>query len=267
MTQPTAITLHDFPLSIYCQMLRVALVEKNAAHDKKIVNIIKGEQFAPEYLAINPRAVVPSLVVDGEIWTDTFEIVQQLDTAVDAGSLTPDDTTSAEAMHEWMRTSDQIHYSCLLYKTKCAPDGSCPPLLKRHAAMVAVCEADPSMKEGLVPRIESNIRLRHKLSSPELMAEMHAGIQAHLQSLDELLADQEFIAGDTYSLADVMWTGTLGRLELHGLVPDDLPNLARYYANLKARPSWTQAGVVTDPAAFKGPPKPSPVAEPQRATA
>ena len=53
-------TLYYCPLA--CSMAsHVALEEEEADFEAKKINIFKGEQLTPEYLAINPRGKVPAL--------------------------------------------------------------------------------------------------------------------------------------------------------------------------------------------------------------
>ncbi|MCH7695842.1 MAG: glutathione S-transferase family protein [Proteobacteria bacterium] len=63
-----------------------------------------------------------------------------------------------------------------------------------------------------------------------------------LEDFESILSHSPWLAGETYSLADVAYTSYLTRLELlqfHGMW-QDRPNLAAYYARLKARPSYTE---------------------------
>ena len=62
------VLMYDFPGSICCQMVRVTLSEKGVAYDKHHVDIgKKRQQFEPWYTALNPKGVVPTLSIDGEI--------------------------------------------------------------------------------------------------------------------------------------------------------------------------------------------------------
>lgn len=59
-----------------------------------------------------------------------------------------------------------------------------------------------------------------------------------MRMLDRELADREFIAGDTYSIADI--TGMIGvdfMKPARIAFPEELENLARWYKSVSARPS------------------------------
>lgn len=62
-----------------------------------------------------------------------------------------------------------------------------------------------------------------------------------LTRFDQALADRQFLAGDGFSIADITFGIALGfaqqiKLEL----PFDLPNIARYLAQISARPSFQE---------------------------
>ena len=57
--------LYDFPMSPRARKPRIVLAEKGLQYEKVNVDITKGEQKRPEYLAINPYGKVPALQEDG----------------------------------------------------------------------------------------------------------------------------------------------------------------------------------------------------------
>ncbi|KAF9517629.1 hypothetical protein BS47DRAFT_468095 [Hydnum rufescens UP504] len=58
--------LYCFPTSVWCSVVYLALHEKGFGCDEieiRTVDLLQGENLAPSYLRINPKATVPSLVV------------------------------------------------------------------------------------------------------------------------------------------------------------------------------------------------------------
>src|SRR3972149_11584497 len=73
--------------------VRIALALKGIQAEEISVNLMQGEQLKPEYRAVNPLAVVPSLVLD-EGGTPLFEsmaIIEYLDEAHPPPPLPPKD--------------------------------------------------------------------------------------------------------------------------------------------------------------------------------
>ena len=56
------LTLYTFHNSICTQKVFITLAEKGLAYDEELVNLFAAEQYSPEYLKINPKGVVPTLV-------------------------------------------------------------------------------------------------------------------------------------------------------------------------------------------------------------
>jgi len=71
--------LYDFPLSPYCQKVRIALSEKELAYDKTFVDLTKNEQRSQEFLRLNPYGKVPVLIDDEEVIYDSTFINEYLD--------------------------------------------------------------------------------------------------------------------------------------------------------------------------------------------
>jgi len=82
------ITLYHVPGS--CSLaVKAALALTNLEHEVKIINADAGEQFAPEFIKINPLSKVPALIVDGEIITEGAAIIQYINEVAPSANLLP----------------------------------------------------------------------------------------------------------------------------------------------------------------------------------
>lgn len=68
--------------------VRIALAEKGLAWDGTLMTL-KGDQFDPAYLQLNPNAVVPTLVHDGRAIIESNVILEYLDDALPTPPLRP----------------------------------------------------------------------------------------------------------------------------------------------------------------------------------
>ena len=69
-----------------------------------------------------------------------------------------------------------------------------------------------------------------------------------LDRLEERLVRAQFVCGETYSLADCLYTCTLARLSMVGLLDNLLterPRLAKWWVAMQARQSFKNAGIVS----------------------
>ncbi|HEX3413696.1 MAG TPA: glutathione S-transferase N-terminal domain-containing protein, partial [Stellaceae bacterium] len=55
--------------------VHIALHEIGADFERRLVSLAKGEQHKPEYLAVNPEAKVPTLLIDGRALTEVAAIL------------------------------------------------------------------------------------------------------------------------------------------------------------------------------------------------
>lgn len=236
----TRITLFDHRSSICSQMARLALVEKGLEFERRHVDIMEtNEQFAPWYVALNPRAVVPTLVIGDEVVTDTIRIVKRVD-RFDGPDLAGDETTAG-----WLKEIMALHYGVLLYRNRLGSDGTAPQIVARGEYLARLSRQRPDLAGILSARLEGNRRFQALLRDPD-------GIRVHLDATRNLIErmsaavrDQPFLAGERYSLADCFATAALARFTIHRLTPWwEGTALEDYYARMKARPSFDVAEVI-----------------------
>jgi glutathione S-transferase len=81
----------------------IALHEVGAEFERRWVSFTKREQFAPEYLALNPEGKVPTLLVDGRPLTEVAATLYYLARRFPAAGLWPQSGIEAEAQAiSWM---------------------------------------------------------------------------------------------------------------------------------------------------------------------
>jgi len=242
----TSLVLYDHPASICSQMARLTLAEKGIRYERRTVDIMESaEQFEPWYVALNPKAVVPTLVIGDEVITDTIRIVHRVDTDFDGPPLSPADPAP---MERWLTDIMGLHYGVLLYARRLEPDRTSPTIIERGQLIRRLRRARPELHELLDRRLDGNARLQAILKEP---AEVEAHIEAAralVARMETALANTTVLAGQSYSLADCFATAALARFRLHGFetwwLDGRNPHVAAYYARMKARPSFTEAGVL-----------------------
>lgn len=234
------ILLYDHRSSICSQMARLALVEKGLTFSRRQIDIMEtNEQFEPWYIAINPKAVVPTLQVDGEITTDTLRIVNRVD-MFDGPDLAGDNSTQ-----QWLIDIMALHYGVLLYRNRLDQNGVAPQIVVRGEFLASLAVTRPDLDDLLSARRRGNANFQALLKDPD-------GINEHLQRTRDLVEkmilavnDQPYLAGQAYSLADCFATAALARFTIHGFSSwwENGP-LEDYYARMKSRESFEVAEVV-----------------------
>ena len=93
--------LYDFPRSPRVRKVRIVLAEKGLQYEKVTIDLTKGEQKTPEYLAINPYGKVPALQDNGTTVYESTVIMEYLNDAYPDPALLPADLGQrARARHQ-----------------------------------------------------------------------------------------------------------------------------------------------------------------------
>lgn len=83
--------LYDYYRSTACYRVRIALNLKGIDYEKVSVHLINdgGQQHSPEYHQINPQELVPSLEIEGHIFTQSLTIIDYLEETYPEPALLP----------------------------------------------------------------------------------------------------------------------------------------------------------------------------------
>ena len=83
--------LYTFFRSSAAFRVRIALNLKGLAYEPAFVHLAKGEQHKAEYLALNPQGLVPALVDEGHLLTQSLAIIEYLEETHPEPPLLPKD--------------------------------------------------------------------------------------------------------------------------------------------------------------------------------
>ncbi|HEX5757210.1 MAG TPA: glutathione S-transferase [Arenimonas sp.] len=79
------------------------LLELGVDHETQRLDLTAGEQKRPEYLALNPNGVVPTLLIDGKPFSEAAALLLQLaDRHPEAGLAPPLGSEQRAAYYQWM---------------------------------------------------------------------------------------------------------------------------------------------------------------------
>ena len=99
--------LYHNDMSVCAQKVRFALAEKKLAWESHHMNLRAGDQQKPEYLKLNPNAVVPTLVDNGTVIIESTVICEYLDDAYPEPTLKPKDAAGRARMRLWTKQLDE----------------------------------------------------------------------------------------------------------------------------------------------------------------
>lgn len=232
--------LYHYDRSTAAQKIRIALAEKSLDWTSRILDtsVTVREHLRPEYLKLNPRGLVPTLVHDGQAIAESQVILEYLEDAFPAYPLRPAHPVERARMRLWTKLIDEgLHVHSRVI-------GMCVSV--RHINAAAGAAANKQYYEEMredVRRQNDRINIEHGLDSP-LLPKAVSYFKKVFQQMDFALATCDWLAGDVYSLADISHGVYVTRLAGFNMAPlwSDLQYLTEWHTRFKSRPSYT-AGV------------------------
>jgi glutathione S-transferase len=217
--------------SVCAQKVRVALAEKGLEYKEHLIDL-RGGQFDPAYMKLNPNAVVPTLVHDGRPVIESSVILYYLDEAFPKPSLMPADPHQRAAVRLYNKMIDEyVHNSCtiLTFATAFRPwfAGLSAEQVQQRLAK------SPSKK-----RTEYKVDVAlHGLESKFAREALEYHLKL-LKMMEQALARGPWLAGEQFSLADaavIPYILRLDLLKLAGLF--EKTTIEAWYRRMRSRTS------------------------------
>jgi len=237
------LVLYHYPMSLCSQKVRLCLAELGLSYDAQSVDIGFGvENFEPWYIRLNPAGVVPTLCDGERIVTNSAQILRYL--AVRTGEGLPSDARQRAAAEHWLKVADAIPLHAISYSRGAIPRGD-ELLEKRLERIVELQKSNRDLEEvydALYKRVSG---LRNNAISYRESGKAVEELNARLDDLDDALSHSMFVAGASYSIADMIWTVTLARIDMLRLHEQLASHklVASYYDRVTARPSFAAASI------------------------
>jgi glutathione S-transferase len=176
--------------------------EIGLAYEREDVGGPFGRNHEPEYLALNPNGLIPTIIDDGFVLWESNAIIRYLCANHAKGTLYPTDpkrNADADRWMDWQQTTLG------------------PPMGILFRGLVKSPPDD-------IPR-------------NELDASMQKAIPLW-QMFDRQLSSHPFVVGDTLTMADIALGNAVHRWFSLPRERPDLPNISRWYAKMCERPAY-----------------------------
>lgn len=163
------------------------------------INIGKDEQFAPAFLEISPNNRIPAIVDRDNGWSAFESGAILIYLAEKTGMFLPGHPRQRLVTLEWLMWQ----------------------------------------MGGIGPMLGQAHHFLHFNPGKAPYAEQRYGAEARrlYGVLDKRLMDNQWVAGDTYTIADMAIWPWISRYEWQGIDLNELPNVRRWYNEIKARPA------------------------------
>ena len=222
--------------SVCAQKIRIALAEKGLQAKEHLMTL-RGDQFDPTYMKLNPSAVVPTLVHDGHTIVESSIILYYLDDAFPDRPLMPQAPLARVRVRKFNKFIDEyLHNSCMI-------------LTFATAFRPAFLRMSPQDREAQFSRSPIRKRAEYKRDVVALGLESkfaREALQDHeklLGWINDAMAFGPYLAGETFSYADIATIPYLLRLELLQLsrLWERFPGVGVWWERVRSRPSVEQA--------------------------
>lgn len=197
-------TLYFSPQPTRSARARWAFIEAGVAFDAQTVDVFAGEQKAPEYLAVNPRGVVPTAVFGDTAVGESSALALAAAIEHDARGLIPSVGTIG-----W-----------------------------REALQWAVF-APAELDHFLVTLNNQRLFLPPEARNADLKQQTLDALATRYDIVLDRLDARPYLLGDTFSVADICVGHSLVWGHMHGLT-DIRPRAKPYLDRLQARPAFLE---------------------------
>jgi glutathione S-transferase len=208
------ITLYDCTTAPSPRRARILLAEKGLAHETVQVDLRNNEQLGEAFRKINPQCTVPVLRTDdGLLLTDNAAIAAYLEARYPEPPLLGSTPQEKAEIASW---NWRVEFEGLL------------PIAE------AMRNSAPSLANRALPGPVNYAQI------PELQQRGLTRLQQFLVSLNERLAEREYIAGNRFSIADITAVVGVDFARVVKVRPGEQhPHLLRWRAAMAERPAMS----------------------------
>ncbi len=205
--------LYDMVKAPNPRRVRIFLAEKGVTIETVEVDIPGGANLGSDYLAINPRGVVPTLALDdGSVIDESIAICRYIDALHPEPNLFGREPLEIARVEQWQRRCELegLFNIAAVFRNTAAPFA--------NRAMPGTAPSLPQIAD---------------------MAERGRVLTRHfIDALEARLGESDFVAGDRYTVADITALVAIDFAKWVQIrISDAHPNLQRWYATVSARPS------------------------------
>ncbi|MGM8061818.1 maleylacetoacetate isomerase [Vogesella indigofera] len=201
-------TLYGYFRSSAAYRVRIALNLKGLAYAQAPVSLLRGEQRSADYLALNPQGLVPALLDNGVLLTQSLAICEYLDEAY------PD-------------------------SARLLPDGAVLRAQVRAVAQAIACDIHPLNNLRVLNFLKAELGQDEAARNGWYRHWVATGFAALEQQL--AASAGQYCFGDTLTLADVCLLPQVFNAQRFAVDMGGYPLLARIAANLEQVPAFADA--------------------------
>ena len=237
------LVLYHHGSSVCAAKVRFYLEEKGLSWEGRYIDILKGEQFDPEYMKLNPKAVVPTLVHNGVVIRDSSNICEYLDDVFPDNPIRPDDALIRAEVRYWTKAVDEeLHPACGALTFMSSHRHTIQRLGKEKVE--EFLNSTPPLSVTADWHEQKKAFVRDGFDAPGGRGKVEL-YDRHLRKMEDALKKTEWLAADFFTFADIAMTPYVLRLDMLAMQrmwsDGRLPRVERWLEKVKARPTFAAA--------------------------
>ena len=230
------IHLFHYPMSSCSQKTRIVLGIKGVEWVPHSVDLSKAEKNGQPFLGINPRGLVPVLVVDGNVHIESNDILHEIERLFPEPSLFP--AEQIQEIDRLLEEEDDLHidlrtlsFRFVYNRTQSTKPAAALERYRQHGTGTS----DRKKRK----EVEFYDRIARDGITDDAIAKSAAKFRTAYDKWDALLSNQPYLLGDDLSVIDVAWYVYTHRLRLAGYPVSTLhPGVEAWFLRLHALPTF-----------------------------
>ncbi|KAL9331028.1 hypothetical protein ACSQ67_000638 [Phaseolus vulgaris] len=232
--------LYHHPLDLDSQRVRISLEEEGVDYTSHHVNPITGKNLDSSFFKMNRRGRVPVFQNGSHIIYNTIDIIQYIERIAVVSSGAESISTSNREVMEWMQkiqewdpkffTLAHIPEKYRIYISKFI-----------RQVVIARMSESPELAGDYHRKLREAYETEEKLKEADVLRRSKEHLFRLLDEVERQLCETPFLAGQDFTMADVMLIPVLARIKLLDLENEYItgrPNIAEYWLLVQQRPSY-----------------------------
>ncbi|KAJ4843957.1 hypothetical protein Tsubulata_021349 [Turnera subulata] len=232
--------LYHHPYSLDSQRVRLALEEKGIDYTSHHLSPITGKNMDSSFFRMNPSGKLPLFQNGAHIIFDTIEIIQYIERVAAVSSGADETSFSSREVIEWMQKIQE--WNSKYFTLSHIPEKYRILVSKfiRRVIIARMAES-PNLASAYHCKLREAYETEEKLKNEQVVKRSKEHLIRLLDEIETKLNDSTYLAGEEFSMADVILIPVLSRLVLLNLEDEYIssrPSIAEYWVLVQQRPSF-----------------------------
>jgi glutathione S-transferase len=232
VTKLKGLHLYHAGISNCSMRVRIVLEEKKLDWVSHHLDIVKREHITEEYFGINPNGVVPTLVHDGKVIIESDDIIEYIDAQFPEFPLCPKESRDIAKMKDWLSSAIEIHVKAVktyIYYNKIRGKMQ---MSREQEQKYKSLQTNPELLKC------HNVSSSENGFSEDEIQQAENILKDVFSKANEQLIKQTWLAGNSYSLADIAWIPLHFTLKGAGFPFNKFPKVELWAENIAKRDSF-----------------------------